>query len=95
MRMMTMSKECEIMTEDDDGYWTPIIDHSQDIEIRKTKDGKLFALKNIRQEFDGDKIIFKADMSGDVDGAMDYLTQLAERIQKLTLKDNSTTHQYR
>ena len=62
-------------------------DHSQDIEIRKTKNGKVFAIKNIRQEFKDNQMILKADISGDKDGANQYLKAMSERIVN-SLKPN-------
>ena len=62
-------------------------DHSQDIEIRKTKNGKVFAIKNIRQEFKDNQMILKADISGDEDGAKQYLKAMSERIVN-SLKPN-------
>jgi len=37
---LTKQSESKIIDEEELGYWTPAIDHSQDIEIRKTKDGR-------------------------------------------------------
>ena len=59
------------------------VDHSQDIEIRKTKEGKIFAIKNIRQEFEGNQMILKADISGDEEAANQYLKAMSEGMVKL------------
>ena len=59
-------------TIEEDSYAVKI-DHSQDVEIRKNKDGKMFAIKNIRQEFEGNQMILKADISGDKEAANQYL----------------------
>jgi hypothetical protein len=66
--------------EDDCDYWIPNIDHSQDVEIRTNKEGKMFAIKNIRQEFEGNMMIFRADVSGDTDAANQYLKHLGELL---------------
>ena len=63
------------------------IDHLQDIEIRKTKNGKIFVIKNIRQEFKDNQMILKDDISGDKDGANQYLKAMSERIVN-SLKPN-------
>ncbi len=79
---MTEQSESKIIDEEELGYWTPAIDHSQDIEIRKTKDGRIFAIKNIRQEFKDNIMIIIADISGDEEAAKEYLKQLGERFWK-------------
>ena len=62
-------------------------DHSQYGEIRKTKNGKIFVIKNIRQEFKDNQMILKADISGDKDGANQYLKAMSEGIVN-SLKPN-------
>jgi len=54
------------------------IDHSQDIQIHRDKNGNMFAIKNIRQEFEGNTMIFIADIAGNEKAAKDYLKALAE-----------------
>ena len=55
-------------------------DHSQDMEIHETKNGKVFAIKNIRQEFKDNQMILKADISGDKEAANQYLKAMSEGI---------------
>jgi len=54
----------------------------QDIEIRTTKDGRIFGIKNIRQEFDGNKMIMKADVAGDIKAGQEYLEYLTKRLKE-------------
>ncbi len=54
----------------------------EDFEIRKTKDGRIFGIKNIRQEFEGNTVTYKADIAGDLEAGNEYLKSLAERISK-------------
>lgn len=54
----------------------------EDFEIRKTKDGRTFAIKNIRQEFEGKTVTYKADISGDLEAGNEYLKSMAEGISK-------------
>jgi hypothetical protein len=56
------------------------IDHSQDVYIHKTKDGKIFGIKNIRQEFDSGTVTFIADITGDEESAKEYLSYLASGL---------------
>ena len=69
--------------------YTPTIDHSQDIEIHETKDGRIFGIKNIRQEIkrvgDNDVVTFIADMAGDMKAGQEYLKDYAEMIRRLVL----------
>jgi hypothetical protein len=69
----------------DDSYAVSV-DHSQDIEIRKTKDGRMFAIKNIRQEFEDDTMILKADIAGDLQAGNEYLEDLGKCIIKSVIK---------
>ena len=58
------------------------IDHSEDITIRTTKDGRIFGIKNIRQEFAGLKMTLKAGIAGDVKAGEEYLDTLAKGLMK-------------
>jgi len=64
----------------EEGYYTPTIDHSKDIEIHETPDGTIFGIKNIRQEIEGNVVTFKADIAGDTYHGQIYLNEYAERI---------------
>ena len=48
-------------------------DHTQDIEIHKTLDGRIFGIKNIRQKIEGTTVTFIADICGDGEAAKEYL----------------------
>ena len=65
---------------EDEQYYPASVDHSQDVTIHHTKDGEIFAIKNIRQEVEGDTLTFKADISGDEESANKYLKSLVDRI---------------
>jgi len=54
----------------------------EDFEIRTTKDGRMFGIKNLRQEFEENVMIFKADISGDEEAAKEYLTALGDGLIK-------------
>jgi len=73
-----------VMVEDgymnEEGYYTPTIDHSKDIEIHETPNGTIFAIRNIRQEIEGDIVTFKADIAGDIYHGQIYLNEYVERI---------------
>ncbi len=56
---------------------------SEKIEIHKTKDGKIFGIKNIRQEFEGNVVVYKADISGDLKTGEQYLKSLLSNTVKL------------
>jgi len=64
----------------EEGYYTPTIDHSKDITIYVTKTGNVFGIRNIRQEIEGDKVVFKADIAGDIHYGQIFLKEYAERI---------------
>lgn len=67
--------------ESDECYYPLTIDHSKDVEIKTSEDGtKIFAIKNIRQEFKGDNMVLKADISGDKEEANKYLKRLGEMM---------------
>jgi len=55
-------------------------------EIRQTKDGRIFGIKNIRQEVkrirDEDIVTFIADIAGDMKAGKQYLKDLAKAITK-------------
>ena len=57
---------------------------TEDFEIHKTLDGKIFGIKNIthivRREGDNDVVTFKADISGDIDAGKYYLKVLSNII---------------
>lgn len=57
---------------------TPTIDHSEDIKIHTTTDGRIFGIKNIRTVIEDHKITVKADISGDESAAQQYLQKLYE-----------------
>lgn len=42
-------------------------------EVRETKDGKVFGIKNIRQKSDGTTITYTAEICGDEEAAQKYL----------------------
>ncbi len=70
----------------EDTYATKV-DHSQDFEIRTTKDGRVFGMKNLRQEFEDNVMIFKADISGDIEAGKEYLEYLGNcLVENLTTK---------
>lgn len=54
------------------------IDFSQEVEIRQTKDGRVFGIKNRRLDVQNQKII--ADTTGDEDAAKEYLQHLSESL---------------
>ncbi len=65
---------------------------NEDIEVFKTTDGKIFAIKNIRvKQISNTQIGFIADMAGDLPSAEKYLKEktdlmakyLKEEIEKL------------
>ena len=62
-----------------DTYATKV-DHSQDIEIHETKDGRIFGIKNLRQEFEGNQMIFIADLAGDIEAGKEYLEYLGNSL---------------
>ena len=66
-------------------YWTNQAD-KESFEIRETKDGRLFAIRNIREEVKeaGDKIeiTFIADVAGDKEAGQEYLRTMANFIAK-------------
>lgn len=64
----------------DDEYYPLTIDHSQDIEIRTNKQGKMFAIKNIRQEFNGNEMTLIAEIGGDQEAGQEYLKSLGKRL---------------
>ncbi len=57
----------------------------EDFEIRINKEGKLFAIKNIRQEIHGDKVTLIADIAGDEKAANQYLNDMANGLIKLLM----------
>ena len=59
-----------------------------DLEIFKTKDGKVFAIKNIRvKQLSSTKLSILADMAGDIPGAQKYLDEKMKLMEK-TLQEN-------
>lgn len=64
-------------------------ERSEYLEIRRTKDGRMFAIKNIRQEFEGNTITFKADIGGDLEAGNEYLKAMAEGISKQFITQHS------
>ncbi len=72
--------------------YTPTIDHSQDIEIHETKNGRIFGIKNLRQkstkstkDVDNYVVTFIADIAGDMEAGQEYLKDYAEMIRKSIL----------
>ena len=53
---------------------------TEDFEIRTTKDGRIFGIKNLRQEFEDNQMIFKADISGDIEAGKQYLEYLGNGL---------------
>jgi len=80
--MPNLNEEC--------GYWLSTVDHSQDVEIRSSKDGRIFAIKNIRQEFTGYTMALKADISGDKQAAKEYLKAYAQGVTSTLTRDNTS-----
>ena len=66
--------------EEEDG-WLPTVDHSQDFEIRQTKDGRVFGVKNLQVV--PEEGIVKADMAGDVKACQEFLHDYAFCLQRL------------
>jgi hypothetical protein len=69
-------------TRDFINYSYPLtVDHSQDFEIHTTKDGKVFGIKNLRITETG----IKADISGDVVSAHNYLKDYVEKLKEIVI----------
>lgn len=58
----------------------------ENIEIREDLEGNIFAIKNIRQEFNGNEVTFKADIGGNLEAGQRYLESLAKSIKNNILE---------
>ncbi len=59
-----------------------------DLEIFRTKEGKVFAIKNIRvKQISSTKLSILADMAGDIPGAQKYLDEKVKLMEKM-LQEN-------
>ena len=65
------------------------LDFSQELEIHKTKDGKIFAIKNRRLDTVNGKLI--VDIAGDEDAAKQYLKDWADSLTKYFQPDVDTS----
>ena len=52
----------------------------ENIEIRTTRDGRMFGIRNLRQEFEGNKMILKAEITGDIKAGKEYLKFMGKSI---------------
>lgn len=62
-------------------------DYSKDFEIRKTKDGRIFGIRNLRIDPKNGNVI--GDLSGDPTAGMEYLEAYADSIMKSLLKQQN------
>jgi len=64
-------------------------DESDDIEILKTANGKLFAIKNIKvRHTSSTKIELVAEIAGDIPSAEKYLKMKTDSIEKYLKEQN-------
>ena len=61
-----------------------------DFEIRTNSKGKIFGIKNIRQEIKDNLLIYRADVAGDKEAANEYLKTYANNIRNQFLKEISS-----
>lgn len=50
------------------------------LEIRKTRDGRIFGIKNIRQQSDGKTITYTAEVCGDLEAGNEYLKDFVKGL---------------
>lgn len=66
--------------EDDEEYYPATTDRSHNVLIVTNSEGKKFAIRNIRQTFDGNKMNMIADIAGDLEAGDEYIKLLGENL---------------
>ena len=62
------------------GECKELIPQDTPFEIRKTQDGRIFGIKNIRQQSDGKTITYSAEVCGDLEAGNEYLRDFVKGI---------------